>query len=123
MKTRSARAIRRATAALLSAAAAIAVHPTAHAASVAWQGGSGNWDNGPSWSTATQPGDGDFVYVGQNYANVNYINTAFPNAVLGALALDATNTATLTMTQHVLSAEEENFGNVLNGAMIQSGGI
>jgi len=116
--------IHRASAALLSAAAA-AINPGAsHAAGVvSWQGGSGNWDNLPSWSTATQPNTGDYVVIGQNYATVTYVNTALPNAVLQTLNVDATNTATLTMTQHVLNAEQENIGKTLNGAMAQSGGI
>jgi len=64
-----------------------------------WVGTDGVWDGKFNWDPVGQPQDDDNVYLTQDDAvdrQVYYRNTAYPDAVLRTLHIDATGTGTMT---------------------------
>jgi hypothetical protein len=100
---------------------------TAYARINTWIGGTGNWSTATNWSTDAIPSTGDAAQVyGINNnmpQTINY-DYAGPAVSLGDIGIDGgSNFATLSMAANTLTVTDaEEFGEIGNGAMNQSGG-
>lgn len=104
-----------------------------------WYGGSGRWDDSSHWSKRAggdvpgvgQPVAGDDVYLNSSDSTnttVTYYNSAYPDAMLGRLEIDATGTGTMALQLGDLSdyqtliCDREVIGKSGTGTLNQAGG-
>jgi len=114
------------------ALAGIAAQAPVEAADKYWLPAAGcdgaSWDNGACWNPFGQPTGGDAVFLTQTSAVdsfVNYVNTAYPAAVLTALTIDSTAGGLMTLSQttgDTLHSVNEYVGNSGRGTHVQSSG-